>query len=390
MSSTTFFDSVSLFTDFHSVSRGELYTDVPENWWVIAADIKNSTEAIENGKYKNVNMAGASVIAAINNLFQNRIDLPYSFGGDGAVILVPDRRISDIKKVLNDCKYVVLREFGLELKAGLIPVRDIYKAGHLLRVAKLRLSDSAFITLFWGEGLPHAEEIIKSGETILEKERLQANFAGLECRWDKISPEHEEITSVIIKAASLSDKELYNIYDNCLKKIQTIYGSFESKSPLSVSKLSFAMSLQKLSAEWKIRCAHSGISGKIIYLLRLLFQQIAGAYLMNRKIATKNTDWGRYKQDLVKHADYHKFGDGLRFVISGTADQREKLEAFLQQQFKKGFLNFGVHSSSGLIITCLIKNHHREHVHFVDGADGGYAMAAKQMKQREKLKGVIP
>jgi len=31
-------------------------------------------------------------------------------------------------------------------------------------------------------------------------------------------------------------------------------------------------------------------------------------------------------------------------------------------------------------MTCLIFNHEGNHVHFVDGADGGYAMAARPLK----------
>jgi hypothetical protein len=35
-------------------------------------------------------------------------------------------------------------------------------------------------------------------------------------------------------------------------------------------------------------------------------------------------------------------------------------------------------------MTCLVFNRHGGHVHFVDGAQGGYAMAAAQMKAQQK------
>jgi hypothetical protein len=33
-------------------------------------------------------------------------------------------------------------------------------------------------------------------------------------------------------------------------------------------------------------------------------------------------------------------------------------------------------------MTCLVFSLAGDHVHFIDGADGGYALAAKQMKQQ--------
>jgi len=34
------------------------------------------------------------------------------------------------------------------------------------------------------------------------------------------------------------------------------------------------------------------------------------------------------------------------------------------------------------LMTCLVFERHGQQVHFVDGADGGYAAAAKEMKKR--------
>jgi hypothetical protein len=38
-------------------------------------------------------------------------------------------------------------------------------------------------------------------------------------------------------------------------------------------------------------------------------------------------------------------------------------------------------------MTCLVFDRRGDHVHFVDGADGGYAMAALRMKERLKAQG---
>ena len=50
-----------------------------------------------------------------------------------------------------------------------------------------------------------------------------------------------------------------------------------------------------------------------------------------------------------------------------------------------------VRDSTGAIFTCLITRRHGDHLHFVDGAEGGYAMAAAAMKaQLHAPVGAVP
>jgi len=35
-------------------------------------------------------------------------------------------------------------------------------------------------------------------------------------------------------------------------------------------------------------------------------------------------------------------------------------------------------------MTCLVFNHENDHIHFLDGSNGGYTMAAKAMKRQLK------
>jgi hypothetical protein len=42
---------------------------------------------------------------------------------------------------------------------------------------------------------------------------------------------------------------------------------------------------------------------------------------------------------------------------------------------------YGLHESKAAIMTCLIFTAGQDHAHFVDGSDGGYAMAAKALKK---------
>jgi hypothetical protein len=89
----------------------------------------------------------------------------------------------------------------------------------------------------------------------------------------------------------------------------------------------------------------------------------------------------RYLEETAINADYRKFDDTLRFVIDCTHEQSSAIEALLQGLFESGRIFYGIHRSDSALMTCFVKSvTHNQHIHFIDGADGGYAMAAKQLK----------
>ncbi|PIU96760.1 MAG: hypothetical protein CO017_08860 [Zetaproteobacteria bacterium CG_4_8_14_3_um_filter_59_5] len=54
----------------------------------------------------------------------------------------------------------------------------------------------------------------------------------------------------------------------------------------------------------------------------------------------------------------------------------------LQGYRERGLIVFGMHVSSSALITCIVSDYDQQHVHFLDGANGGYEMAAQQMKKQ--------
>jgi hypothetical protein len=83
-----FFDTLPIFAKFEGVADAGNYRPLPDSWALATADIVGSTKAIEAGRYKSVNTAGASVISALLNTLARR-DLPFVFGGDGALVAFP-------------------------------------------------------------------------------------------------------------------------------------------------------------------------------------------------------------------------------------------------------------------------------------------------------------
>src|SRR6187402_2514929 len=76
-----FYGAIPVFRGFGSLMDPAMYSPLPDDWAVGVADIVESTKAIANQRYKAVNMAGASVIAAVANALEGR-EFPFVFGGD--------------------------------------------------------------------------------------------------------------------------------------------------------------------------------------------------------------------------------------------------------------------------------------------------------------------
>src|SRR5271169_6282939 len=85
---SNFFASMPGFRDFAALMDESHYVEAPEDWTVVVTDVEGSTQAIQEGRYKTVNMVGAATIAAVVNA-TGQWDLPFVFGGDGATALVP-------------------------------------------------------------------------------------------------------------------------------------------------------------------------------------------------------------------------------------------------------------------------------------------------------------
>lgn len=133
-----------------------------------------------------------------------------------------------------------------------------------------------------------------------------------------------------------------------------------------------------------MRSTRLGLLGRIRYFARMLVQNLAGAYLFARGMDTSAVRWSRYKKDMVDNSDFRKFDGMLRMVMDGSDAQYEDLRGYLEDQHRKRRLVYGMHKSREALVTCIVFSYNGNHVHFVDGSDGGYAMAARGLKEQIK------
>ena len=382
---------------FFSISNPALFHPLPESWLIAVSDIQNSTAAIGRGEYKYVNILGASPIVGLLNK-QNKNQIPYTFGGDGSVVCIPPDMQQQARAVLATCRIVGRKEYDLNLRAALIPVKQIREAGYDVQVARYRVSEVYDQAVFRGNGLNYAEELLKS-DTAHSEEYLvdtgpsaspagTVDFTGLECRWQEVGKRDRTVITVLV--APNPDREDHEeINRNLLQKLHKLFGFDENTNPVDPSHLSMSMSLSSLLGEIKFRTFGMNWWQRLKYILKMEMEIITGKLFMALGYESSKTNWSLYKPDLARHSDHRKYDDMVRLVLSGTPRQLEQLEEYLETEFKAGKLAYGLHVSDTAMITCMVFKYQREHMHFVDGSQGGYVEAAKQLKRRKEKLGMV-
>lgn len=351
------------------------FASIPEDWHILVADIRDSTLAVQDGNHDHVNLVATGCVIAILNLAEaHNIAVPFFFGGDGASFLIPDslqkKAISVLEKHNNNTE----RNFGFSLAIGSIQISEIYSNNIDIRVARVKANEVLNIPVILGNGLHYAEEKIKNEnfkkESLIEDTAL--NLIGMECKWDRIKPpnDDQEVVSLIISGCEESD--LSRVYSKIMAKIDTIYGSIGSRKPVTVKRLKITASLQRIKDEMKTKLGKWSLPA---FLKSILLANFGELYLRNTS-AGKN-----YLQKLVELSDNLTLDGRINTVITGTSEQRKKLIAYLDKLENLKLIKYGYHVSQESIMSCYVKDMSTDqHIHFIDGGNGGYTKAANQLK----------
>ena len=378
-----FYASLKPVKNFMDLASLEAYVPLPDNWYIIVTDIVASTQAIRAGRYKDVNLLGASSIIAVLNV-AGPIEIPFVFGGDGASLVVPPSLLQPARDAVLSVQKLAQEAFALELRVGVVPVEDVQHS-HPIRVAKFQDTTNYCQASFLGGGITSATNLIKTSplyQLQCGPHHPAANLTGLECRWQDIPSLHGHTLSLIVQALPSSQQVNDAVYSQVLAQIQTIYGDCKDYHPIAPGALKLAFGYRQLSSEIKARTASSGCHERWLYFLRIVTENLLGWIFMRFGLTAGEVAWDKYKQELVNASDYQKIDDSLRMVISGTPEQTQQLLQFLEHHSWAGSLSYGLHVSDRALVTCMIFNRSNCHIHLIDGADGGYALAAQNLKER--------
>ena len=375
--SDTMFGELPAFTQFDGVVEPRHYRPLPDDWALATSDIVSSTRAIEAGCYKAVNMAGASVISAILNALGRR-DIPFVFGGDGAVVAVPGSFIETARGALAAVQTWVAEELELTLRAAIVPVDDIRAAGLDVRVARYQVSPEVSYAMFAGGGASWAETQMRAGRFVVAPAPAGArpDLTGLSCRWQPIPARHGEILSIIAIPGAEGANDAYRQLVSDIVSLAN--GEERAGNPIAAGGPSFGIS--PAGFEYEAR-ATTPKGKRLRRMLVITAQNLLGIALDRLGRQMGRFDPKVYRSDVALNSDFRKFDDGLKMTVDLDPGRSRRIAERLETASRTGICRYGLHRQNTAIMTCIVPSVlTRDHMHFVDGSSGGYAVAASNLK----------
>jgi hypothetical protein len=383
MAATTdiFYATLPVRRGFRSLMDPAQYTALPDDWTVGIADVVQSTKAIAEQRYKAVNMAGAAVIAALTNALGGR-EFPFVFGGDGASFAVPPHDAGIAREALAATAAWANSELGLTLRVALIPVAAVRAQGVDVRVARYGPSENLSYAMFSGGGLAWADGAMKRGDFAVAPAapggpESWPDLTGLSCRFEEFRAAQGLILSLIVLPKSdLSKPGADPAGFRALTEqiVALVEASPDAGRPVPALGPKLGWPPQGVALE--MRTAPGGrLRRRAAVLVRTLL------YFLIMRVGRPIGPFvpARYMRQVVENSDYRKYDDGLRMILDCTPELADALEQRLAAA--TGIARYGLFRQDAAMMTCFTPSPLRsDHVHFVDGARGGYAAAAAALK----------
>jgi len=377
MDDVDFYDRLPVFDGFASVLDPSRYRPLPRTWWVGLTDVVGSTRAIEQGRYKAVNTAGASAIAAVSNALGHH-RFPFVFGGDGASFAVSGGDAAQARAALAATIAWSRDDLGLPLRAAMVPVPAVEAAGYTVRASRYAPSPHVNYAMFAGGGLAWAERAMKAGEYAVDAAPAGArpDLAGLSCRWNDIPATRGTMLSLLVAPVGRDDPAFRRLVESLVQEID-MSGEAVRPVPDGAPGTSWPPPGLDLEAAALRRAGESEAKAR----LRVRIHAWLAWLIMKTGAKVGGFDPARYRREVVVNSDFRKYDDHLRMTIDCTHALADRIEARLARARADGVARYGLHRQAAAIMTCVVPNATTsDHLHFIDGASGGYALAARAMK----------
>jgi Protein of unknown function (DUF3095) len=299
------------------------------------------------------------------------------FGGDGASFAVSPGDLEATREALAATATWVEESLNLVMRVALVPVAAVRAEGLDLRVARFGPSPNLSYAMFSGGGLGWAEAAMKRGEfaVVAAPPGTQPDLSGLSCRFEEIPSVRGLILAVLVVPAQGADPSAFR------KAIEDIIALVE-KSPDAgrpVPPGGPPLRWPPQGVEYETRAARGGslLKRRGVVLAITLWAYV----IMRFGIKVGNFVPKTYVQQVVENSDFRKYDDGLRMILDCTPELERALTQILVVAAANGIVRYGLHRQDAAMMTCFTPSVMRsDHVHFIDGARGGYASAATALK----------
>lgn len=372
-----FYDRLPVFEGFANIMDPARYRPLPDDWLIGLTDVVNSTQAIAAGRYKAVNTAGAAVISAIGNALPNR-KFPFVFGGDGASFAVPACDETVAAAALAATAAWTRDDLGLSLRAALVPVATVGAEGLKASVARFGPSKNVSYAMFSGGGLAWAERAMKAGRFAVKAAEPgeRPDLTGLSCRWNDIPATRGVIVSLLVVPVAHGDPAFRTVVESLLAELDA---SAEVAPTVPGGALSAGW--PPAGAELEARASRRRGESLFMRRIRVLWQTLLSYTVFRTGMRVGAFDPAVYRRQVAENSDFRKYDDNLRMTLDCTPALADRIEQRLAEAARDNIVRFGIHRQPAAIMTCIVPSiTESNHVHFVDGAAGGYAVAAQRLR----------
>jgi hypothetical protein len=355
------------------------YRRAPDDWAVAVTDIVGSTAAIAEGNHKTVNFVAAMAIAALKNLCAPE-PIPFLFGGDGAVVMVPPRHVDAARRELARVRGLAAREFGIRLRVGLAAVAELRRHGGEVLVGRYEPSPGNSFGVFLGGGVTQLERAVRGDgapaliAAAMVNESLDdeapTDLTGLSCSWDELRSHHGRMVTLIVHGAS----HLREVYTNVMR----LAGQRGDPRPARRDTLRARWPPKGLMIEARAR-RRGGLLA--VSVLRVLAETLFARIVLARGRPIGDFDPDRYLSEITSNTDFCRYDDTLCFVVDCPLESVDAIRNYVDDYVGSRGARCGIDIADTALMTCLVSSAAAGlHVHFVDGGGGGYTNAAKRMK----------
>lgn len=388
-----FYTDIPEADQFSAAFSTRWYRPLPDDWIIAATDVIDSTVAIQEGRYKDVTIAGALGTIAVSNL-TGGLDFPFVFGGDGMVFLLPASYRESVLDVLSETITAVRELSGLRLRGGVATASDIYGMGGELFVGRMVVTERYTQAMLSGSGYEFVDDLLKgrrdgpfehADESHRSSQRTRADFTGFSCRWLDIPSSYGETLSLIVRPHPEKGHHGLEALQNVSDELDAIVRDSEAGHPLSVElQRPAGIAAEGVKAEARFAARKDRGLGYLLHILRIRIE-IALVW-MTIQLRLPFQVLGKQVKDIpqenIDNSDVRKFDGTVKMTLSVTPDGRRRVQEVLDRREGNREVLYGFHIADRAIMTCLIHPNKSDEVHFVDAADGGYAMAAVMLKEK--------
>jgi hypothetical protein len=277
---------------------------------------------------------------------------------------------------LRGARSLARNSFGLDLRTSIVSIQELREAGHQARVARFKASPEAEFAMFAGHAYAVAEAWVKDPTTgptfqVSEAGDNEVDFEGFECRWKPLS--------LLVLARATAESDRVGTYRRILEAIEAIV-DLESSLPVKAVQLALNGPMADFSIEARVRSQRRAGPEFRQAAARARKATVIGKALTLLGVRAGDFDGRQYRAEVARNTDFRKFDGTLRMVLDLSDAELAELRELLAKEHAAGRIVYGVHRASAALITCFVRSYRGDHLHFVDGADGGYALAAKQLK----------